>query len=901
MAKETNMRTLVKESTISGGIPTIPGSGATNPYDHEAGGWTDFDIYDTELMCNTTDKKIWVRLGDEIVRLGYSGETQYSTDLDDMPSSLVRHDGEYITVSGTSYVFTSPVFYSTIQSMEDWSYGAIGTGNTGQSVVVDATGTGFTVSSLNQAISGLTDVSGASAYTQNYILVANGSQFVLADPASTLVTNSDNQLVGGDKYFTGSTYYTENINIANGFIFTGITDVTTITDIDNSSGMTAINQHTLATTKSIYDYINTIIFGTGDTANFVTTDTVQTITGVKTFGTVNFSSGITASDMNISADLTVTGNTYNDLTSYNYFGDATTDGSYRTYINPTGQLEIQYRSSGVWEWATNYGSDGIRAQRITITTGSTIDAPYFDSIQTGTTLDYNQNGLASEYSIRSYFDTIFVSAGTIWQVVDTTVETVTGGLGLTIDAGISAATFNLNSTSDMSGVTSTSALTQDYNVLSTEGHVKDYVDAQISSEDFWDRTGTVLSPSNTGDGILTTGGISGGSATIGTRLGAIGTNSFAQGNNNEASGRFSHAEGFVSIASGDLSHAEGGSTASGNSSHAEGYRTSASGLQSHSEGSITKAIGDYSHAEGQLTEASGTGSHSQNIYTRAAGDSSHAGGTGSFGLPARYVIADGIASFNHSFISASGIDGAVGNYSAILGGENNEVNGVGAVIFGGNGNVIDGNYAVGGGYSNTADGTSALVQGRDSQADGEYAIALGRTAVVNADYGAAIGGRTNTVNHNDSVILGGSNITTQAINTVSVPQLDFSGTGTVATSITSSSALTQDYNVLATEGHVKDYTDSLLGAISTSYFALPAWDMDAGAVSNVPHTISANTIIEITALIYNDSGGSFLPLLNDGSITASDSSATLVRGTSFDDAAFSGSSASRGYLVIKYI
>jgi len=355
MAKETNIRTLVKESTISGGTPTIPGSGATNPYDHEAGGWTDFDIYNTELMCNTTDKKIWVRLGDEIVRLGYSGETQYSTDLDDMPSSLVGHDGEYITVSGTSYVFTSPVFYSTIQSMGDWSYGAIGTGNTGQSVVVDATGTGFTVSSLNQAISGLTDVSGASAYTQNYILVANGSQFVLADPASTLVTNSDNQLIGGDKYFTGSTYYTENINIANGFTFTGITDVTTITDIDNSSGMTAVNQHTLATTKSIHDYINTIIFGTGDTANFVTTDTVQTITGVKTFTALTtFKNKVVADGIDCQAGLEIsTGNFTQNITAKQYYGDSSTDGSYRTFINVSGDLETQKRIAGVWTFMSS--------------------------------------------------------------------------------------------------------------------------------------------------------------------------------------------------------------------------------------------------------------------------------------------------------------------------------------------------------------------------------------------------------------------------------------------------------------------------------------------------------------------------------------------------------------------
>ena len=158
---------------------------------------------------------------------------------------------------------------------------------------------------------------------------------------------------------------------------------------------------------------------------------------------------------------------------------------------------------------------------------------------------------------------------------------------------------------------------------------------------------------------------------------ASGVNSHAEGTNTTASGNYSHAEGDATIASGDYSHAEGSFTiSSGYDSHAEGFRTTASGYDSHAEGFRTTASGSRSHSEGFGTEASGFGSHS-----------------GGWGLDGQTntIIASGETSFVHfKQTSNSGIIGAYGDYSVIIGGNDHNI-GTGSTssgIFAGSGNTI---------------------------------------------------------------------------------------------------------------------------------------------------------------------------------------------------------------------
>ena len=187
---------------------------------------------------------------------------------------------------------------------------------------------------------------------------------------------------------------------------------------------------------------------------------------------------------------------------------------------------------------------------------------------------------------------------------------------------------------------------------------------------------------------------------------ASGDKAHAEGQGTIASGGFSHAEGRDTIADGEYSHAEGISTKSiGAASHTEGTGTSATttgghaegaftisaGISAHAEGSNTEAIGSQSHAEGQFTQALGSYSHSTGRKTIADGDGSYAGGVGGTD---EEVIATGATSFAHFFIQEGtglGRKGAQGDYSAILGGRDQNITKTattGSIIIGGQWNEI---------------------------------------------------------------------------------------------------------------------------------------------------------------------------------------------------------------------
>ncbi len=198
-----------------------------------------------------------------------------------------------------------------------------------------------------------------------------------------------------------------------------------------------------------------------------------------------------------------------------------------------------------------------------------------------------------------------------------------------------------------------------------------------------------LGGSLTGNTTITGGAglfFANGFVTVGSRSGATGTNSFTVGINNLASGNYSVAigqqnkatdfnavaQGLLTTASGGNSHAEGQNTlASGSQSHAEGWDTIASGLATHAEGSSNSAIGHFSHAQGQ-------GTISQGQYSHAGGKADSVG---------KYIFANGTASFIHSYNSAAQIagHGALADYSAILGGQNHNIEATNtrAVIIGG--------------------------------------------------------------------------------------------------------------------------------------------------------------------------------------------------------------------------
>jgi hypothetical protein len=162
------------------------------------------------------------------------------------------------------------------------------------------------------------------------------------------------------------------------------------------------------------------------------------------------------------------------------------------------------------------------------------------------------------------------------------------------------------------------------------------------------------------------------SLTLGTRSGALGIRSFTQGNSSEAAGI-------------DSAAFNSNTTANGNGAFASGLNTSAEGDYSHAEGMSSYAVGQGSHVEGIGNNAEGLYSHAQNENTHALGRATYAGG---FGHATRLVIAGGLGSFNHSVNDTTQVSGqgALANFSAILGGRNNHIafGNTGSTIIGGN-------------------------------------------------------------------------------------------------------------------------------------------------------------------------------------------------------------------------
>lgn len=146
--------------------------------------------------------------------------------------------------------------------------------------------------------------------------------------------------------------------------------------------------------------------------------------------------------------------------------------------------------------------------------------------------------------------------------------------------------------------------------------------------------------------------------TFGSRSGTTGTNSFTSGISNLASGAYS----------------------------------ASFGQQSKSTGSVSFSAGAFTNASGAQSTAFGWGGNATGMGSFASGFGNGAG---------KGVTASGIASFNHSFnhnISQVAGHGALANYSAILGGQdhNIEASNTHAAIIGGNGIKLTGST-----FSNT--------------------------------------------------------------------------------------------------------------------------------------------------------------------------------------------------------
>ncbi len=126
-----------------------------------------------------------------------------------------------------------------------------------------------------------------------------------------------------------------------------------------------------------------------------------------------------------------------------------------------------------------------------------------------------------------------------------------------------------------------------------------------------------------------------------------------------------------------------------------GVNNVATGITTVAVGDSNIASGYASVAEGYTTNSSGDYSHSEGQYVDSKGLASHAGGRG---VSSKHIIALGTSSFNHSSnsIIQGSNQGALGDYSAILGGKNHNIatGNTGAAIIGGDSIKLSGSSYV---------------------------------------------------------------------------------------------------------------------------------------------------------------------------------------------------------------
>ena len=184
---------------------------------------------------------------------------------------------------------------------------------------------------------------------------------------------------------------------------------------------------------------------------------------------------------------------------------------------------------------------------------------------------------------------------------------------------------------------------------------------------------------------------------------------------------------------------------------------------------------------------------------------------------------------NSTAIGGSG-NSAIGSSSEVLGGDGSTASGIGGTVVGGS-NV-----------TNRANWTATLG-------------GLNHDILSNAARGAVIGGYDNHLNHTDSVILAGNNVTTDANNTVFVPNIKVADGFKMPTGATDTYVLTTDAtgvgtwqaNIDALQIAASDETTDLTTGITTTMRAPYAMELTDVRASVTTAPIGADITVDVTA------------------------------------------------------
>ena len=146
-----------------------------------------------------------------------SGVTEF-VDLSDTPSNYTGAAGKGLKINLTETGVEFATLTDTDQFTELTDTPDSYIGFSGYTVGVGASGLTFT--EINQAITGLTDVS-ITDYTAGQLLRSNGTGFTGITDSDYYVTLVDDQVITGEKTFTGETIFQDGIDLTNPLKFSG--------------------------------------------------------------------------------------------------------------------------------------------------------------------------------------------------------------------------------------------------------------------------------------------------------------------------------------------------------------------------------------------------------------------------------------------------------------------------------------------------------------------------------------------------------------------------------------------------------------------------------------------------------------------------------------------------------
>ena len=456
-------------------------------------------------------------------------------------------------------------------------------------------------------------------------LVFGDSNTVSGDNVSNVIILGDNVTAS-----TNNTLYTENIimpsgGTINGISVSAVTNDTYVTSgtFNSTTGTLSINQNNGVGPVNISGFNNGL-------TGYVTTNTSQTITGLKNFTNIlNLKKNDTSFNPSTSGGYfnlgNPTGTGYDRFDFYSLDGtDADSFGIAQMYSNPEegnyiGHSRLGFQSDARLE--VNYNNF-----RLLHIYGGQQTGLYIDGINDKIKIEGTQNKFAAlgtslitgtkNFEFPNQSGTIALlsditgSTGTDIRVTGGTYNNTTGTATFTNNTG---GTFNV--TGFNTGYTLTSA-----GITSALGYTPVSADTFTTGGTY--SSGTLTLNNNNGSsfnvtGFTTSGGGSGywsGGTGINSIISiqntsfpniATGNTSFAIGYNTKALGDYSYSEGQNTIAYGVASHAEGnGTLAFSNYSHAEGYNTQANNNSAHAEGNTTIANTIHSHSGGRKSQSS---------------------------------------------------------------------------------------------------------------------------------------------------------------------------------------------------------------------------------------------------------------------------------------------------------